>query len=502
MSDLAGDVPFIKVYNLTHHGVLDFNTRPTFIQTETHTGPQKRSIAKPGDVLINIVGPPLGKVSVVPDTFPEWNINQAIVLFRPESGILPRYLAYALLTDSVMRRLTRLAKATAGQFNIGVNMCRNLLPIPIAPINEQARITDLVDELLSDLDAGVAALQRARAKLVQYRASVLKAAVEGTLTTEWRRHNPHTESASELLKRILAERRGRWEEGQLRKFKEKGVEPPKNWKSKYNEPKGPEITNLQPLPGGWCWVALDQIAEIAGGVTKGQKFSSSDRTRLVAYLRVANVQRGFLDLSKIKEIRALESDIEALWLLPGDVLFNEGGDRDKLGRGWIWQGQIPECIHQNHVFRARLFLREMQPRFVSWCGNSYGQLWFMNAGKQSVNLASINLTVLRSFPVPLPPLSEQEALIEAVEDHLSVIEHLDADLDVKLQSAQALRQSILRHAFTGQLVPQDPSDEPASNLLEQISAERKLHASAASTPRAVGKSIRRGRRKNQESTSN
>jgi type I restriction enzyme S subunit len=168
----------------------------------------------------------------------------------------------------------------------------------------------------------------------------------------------------------------------------------------------------------------------------------------------------------------LESDIQQLRLLSGDVLFNEGGDRDKLGRGWIWQGEIAECIHQNHVFRARLISPEVQPKVISWCGNSYGQHWFVREGKQSVNLASINLTVLRSFPVPLAPAAEQEAIVEAVEDQLSVIDHIERDLDAMLKNAQSLRQAILRQAFTGQLVPQDPNDEPAAELLKRIAAGR------------------------------
>ncbi|MEI8340515.1 MAG: hypothetical protein WCH43_03140 [Verrucomicrobiota bacterium] len=344
--------------------------------------------------------------------------------------------------------------------------------LPLPPLREQECIREKVEEILSDLDAGVAALERVQAKLKHFRAAVLKAAVEGALTAEWRTKHPDIEPASALLTRILAERRRRWEKAQLQKFKEAGKEPPKNWKAKYPEPVEPDTTNLPPLPKGCCWASLDQLAEIVGGVTKGQKFTPKDETRVVPYLRVANVQRGYLDLSHMKEIRALVSDIESLRLQPGDVLFNEGGDRDKLGRGWIWEGQIPDCIHQNHVFRARLFLREVKPKLISWCGNSYGQRWFMRTGKQSVNLASINMTVLRSFPVPLAPAAEQEEIVELVEDQLSVIDHLEADIETKLKSAQALRQSILRHAFTGQLVPQNPKDEPAAELLKRIAAQR------------------------------
>lgn len=265
MYEGKGDVPFIKVYNLTHRGVLDFSTRPTFIGRETHIGPQQRSIAKPGDVLINIVGPPLGKVSLVPDIYPEWNINQAVVLFRPHASISNKYLAYAMLTESIMKRLTSLAKATAGQFNVGVNMCRNLFPIPIAPLKEQQRIVEVLDELFSDLDAGVAALERVRTKLAHYRAAVLKAAVEGALTAEWRARHPNVEPASDLLTRILAERRHGWEEEQRRKYAAAGKEPPKNWKEKYEEPSLPDSETLPSLPDGWSWASLDQLGRLDRG---------------------------------------------------------------------------------------------------------------------------------------------------------------------------------------------------------------------------------------------
>ncbi len=401
-----------------------------------------------------------------------WVNNHAHVL-RPEPGIAPTLLSQQLNVVDYRRFVSGTTRWKLSQAPM------RKIPLRIPPLREQVRIADALDEILSDLDVGLAGIERVLAKLAQYRAAVLKAAVEGALTAEWRQQHPATEPATVLLTRILAERRRRWEADQLRKFQEAGKEPPKHWKSKYQEPVTPDTTNLPPLPDGWCWVSLDQLAEIAGGVTKGQKFSPQEKTRLVSYLRVANVQRGWLDLGEIKEIRATEADIKALCLQPGDVLFNEGGDRDKLGRGWIWEGQIPECVHQNHVFRARLLSSEVPPKLVSWCGNSYGQRWFMRTGKQSVNLASINLTVLRSFPVPLAPVSEQEAIVEAVEDQLSVIEHIKAELATKLKGAQALRQSILHHAFTGQLVPQDPKDEPAAALLQRIAAEREARARQA-----------------------
>jgi type I restriction enzyme, S subunit len=136
---------------------------------------------------------------------------------------------------------------------------------PLPPRAEQSRIADTLDELFSDLDDAVASLERTQANLRLYRASVLKAAVEGALTAEWRAQHPHTEPAIELLRRILAERRRRWEEGQSAKFKARGEVLPKDWKSKYQEPVAPDIGILPPLPEGWCWASLDQMFRVERG---------------------------------------------------------------------------------------------------------------------------------------------------------------------------------------------------------------------------------------------
>jgi type I restriction enzyme S subunit len=451
-----------------------------------------------GDVIMAKITPCMenGKTTVVPEVpgqvcFGSTEFHTA----RPNDGIQPRWIAHFLVQHDVRRAAQRTMTGGVGQMRVPASWLESLL-IPVAPAAEQERIVDAIDEFFSDLDAGVAALDRVREKLKLYRASVLKAAVEGALTVDWRAQHLHNEPAGKLLECILADRRRRWENAELAKFKTKNQQRPENWKAKYKEPVAPATSNLPSLPDGWCWATLDQLAEIDGGVTKGQKFSAAQATRDVPYLRVANVQRGFLDLTEVKTIRALESDIRQLRLHPGDVLFNEGGDRDKLGRGWIWQGEIAECIHQNHVFRARLISFQVQPKMISWSGNSYGQRWFMREGKQSVNLASINLTVLRSFPVPLAPSVEQEAIVEAVEDQLSVVDHLEADLDAKLKNAHGLRQAILRHAFTGRLVPQDPSDEPASDLLKRIATERGARAREAVVGRtAKAKNAGRSRRR-------
>ncbi len=194
--------------------------------------------------------------------------------------------------------------------------------------------------------------------------------------------------------------------------------------------------------------------------------------RKIPYLRVANVQRGYLDLSEIKEIEAEESIISELLLKPGDILFNEGGDRDKLGRGCIWNGEIEECIYQNHIFRARIYSTDISNKIISWFGNTFGQSYFMKEGKQTTNLASINLTKLSAFPVPLPPLAEQRRIVLEVERRLSIADEVARTVEQTLRQADRLRQRILKQAFEGKLVEQNPNDEPAGVLLERIKKDK------------------------------
>ena len=350
------------------------------------------------------------------------------------------------------------------------NLASLVLPIP--PTNEQSRIANVVDAVFEALEDGVSELKAASRKLAGYRQSLLKAAVEGSLTAEWRARNPPQETGTDLLARILRERRARWEARQLAKFKAKGKVPPKDWQANYPEPVQPDDADLPELPAHWCWTSLDALGELASGVAKGSKTKPGTVLREVPYLRVANVQRGRLDLDEVKTILASEPDIAELSLNPGDVLFNEGGDRDKLGRGWVWNGEVPECIHQNHVFRMRPVLPDIAAEFVSHHGNTFGRRWFESAGKQTTNLASINLSILRSFPVPVPPADEQREIIALVHEQLAVVREQEIAVDRGLRLAAAQRQNILRAAFSGQLVPQDPADEPASALLARLRAER------------------------------
>jgi len=218
-------------------------------------------IVQPRDILISVSNSYdlVGKVALVAEPPTRSTLGAFIAAIRPLTSIDARFLYYRLASPDVQRAVRSAASTTTNISNVNTTKVK-ALHLTLAPLREQSRIADGLDELFSDLDAGVAALEQVREKLKLYRASVLKAAVEGTLTTEWRAQHPHTEPASELLERILAERRRRWEQDQLAKFKAKGQEPSKNWKAKYKGPVAPDIANLPLLPVGWCWATLDQLA--------------------------------------------------------------------------------------------------------------------------------------------------------------------------------------------------------------------------------------------------
>jgi len=281
------------------------------------------------------------------------------------------------------------------------------------------------------------------------------------------------------------------------------------------------ITAIQPtelwfiFPHSWMLCSFDDALVIVSGVTKGQRIPSGETSVDVPYLRVANVQRGWLDLSEVKLIAVRASDVDRYRLANQDILMTEGGDWDKLGRAAIWRGEIACCIHQNHIFRLRTPSDSILPEWVVLYANSdCGRRFFEDSSKQTTNLASINLTQLRSCPIPLPPLSEQHRIVAKVDELMALCDQLEAArqqreqhrerlVDATLQrlikpaedpasfrkdasfalqvlpsltttpaQIKQLRQTILNLAVRGKLVEQDPEDEPAEELLAGVAEEK------------------------------
>ena len=440
--DTPGGVPYVRPSEIQNDEIAVGDLRRT---TRAIADQYARSSLLPGDVLLSIVGS-IGKVALVPPELAGANITQSSARLRPRAGVVDsRYLAW-LLRSPHARRAFDAAELGTGVHRLNIGDLRQML-MPLAPLPEQKRIVEKIDALLAEVTAAREHLTRVRELLRRLRQSVLAAACSGRLTEEWRARH-----AAEALPAdaVLAARRRAWIQAEtIRRAREDRSVDETELAKRYAAPPGPDARGE--APESWLWTTLDQITLLSGGLTKGQKRSACARLRRVPYLRVANVQRGHLDLSVMKEIDATDPEIGELQLQAGDILLNEGGDIDKLGRGWVWEGQIATCIHQNHVFRARPLAEVVNPYFVSHYANAVGQDFFFSAGSQTVNLASISLSRVRTLPVPLPPLAEQAEIVHRVGALLARADAIENAVGTAAIHSERASRAILDRALRGKL---------------------------------------------------
>lgn len=429
-----------------------------------------------GDVIMAKITPCMenGKTAVVPDLPGELCFGSTeFHVIRAEIDIRAKWIANFLLQHEVRRTAQRQMTGGVGQMRVPAAFL-DALQIPLAPAAEQQRIIDALDELLTDLDAGVEALQRAKAKLALYRASVLKTALQGGMTAEWRKQNPHAESASSLLQSIFTTRRQRWEEEQLRKFTVNRRTPPANWKSKYKAPVTSDATNLPFLPSGWCWANLGQCFEVHVGATPSRSLKEYWNGEIpwissgeVRFCRITDTRE-----SITKEgLANTSTQINPI----GSVILNMIGEGKTRGKAGLLE--IDACNNQNcaAIWVSRT---PILPLFIYyWLLYKYEDTRQLGSGN---NQPALNSTIVQQITFPLPPLEEQAMIVDLIEDQLSVVNHVEADIEMEFGAARAIWQSVLREAFTGNLLPQDANDEPASKLLKRIAAERAARPKATS----------------------
>ena len=399
-----------------------------------------------------------------------WVNNHAHVLVGAAGLVNHRFLCHQLNTvdyQPFVSGSTRLKLTNAAMKQI---------PLLLAPSKEQTRIVAKLEELLSDLDAGVAELKAAQKKLAQYRQSLLKAAVEGALTAEWRKQNQPEETGGQLLQRILKERRARWEAKQLAKFKEQGKTPPKDWQAKYPEPVQPDVSNLPELPEGWVWASIEQIAydenySLAIGPFGSNLKVSDYRESGVPLVFVRHVRSGkyggvytkFVSPEKAEELNA--HSISA-----GDVLITKMGEPP--GDADVYPQDQPPAIITADLIKVRCWPGLMEAGFLATSINSHIGRNQIGPMTQGVAQKKVSLGRFSSLTVPLPPLSEQIVIIERLTFDIQQALSQEEVITFSLKQSTAQRKNLLKAAFSGQLVPQDPDDEPASVLLERIRAER------------------------------
>lgn len=398
-----------------------------------------------------------------------WVNNHAHVLRGVEGVMSNRFLAHQLnLTDyhEFVTGSTRLKLTSAAMKKI---------PLLVPPADEQTRIVEKLEELLSDLGAGVAELKAAQRKLAQYRQSLLKAAVEGALTADWHAaHGQPKESGAELLQRILSERRARWEQKQLARFAEQSKTPPKGWQAKYPEPVAADLTDLPALPKGWAWATVDQCAVDEDGITDGP-FGSNLKSEHYTesgpgVIRLQNIGDGrFLGaLAHISEERYGRLRKHAV--IEGDVIVAMLGE--ELPRSCAVPAGIAPAIVKADCARVRLNPELVPPALAVAVLNAEPTRQRVNRLVKGVGRPRINLGHIRSIAIPLPPRAEQDRVLDVLSESLQSCDNQNLAIERGFSLSAAQRKNILKAAFAGQLVPQDPTDEPASELLARILEER------------------------------
>lgn len=482
-----GKYPYVTAKNVRPYG-LDLSDI-TYLEEEDHRQIYERCDASTGDVLLVKDGVNTGDAAI--NTVEgEISLLSSVCMLRPRKELLlNQFLRYFLLSPQGRRSLTGQMTGTAIK-RIILRKIRDT-PVPVAPMNEQRRIVAEIEELFSDLDAGVAALERIRANLKRYRAAVLKAAVEGKLTAEWRAKHPRIEPASKLLERILTERRQNWEQDQLARFAAAaGKTPPKGWREKYVEPAAPDTSELPELPQGWCWASVDQISIVVRGASPRPAGDPRFFGGPVPWITV-----GALTADENPYLRGVSEGLTeagreaSRYIQPDTLLLTNSGatlgvPKITLIGGCINDGSVA-LFHLNSPLKLFLYyFLKTQTR----------KLRAINQGAAQPNL---NTGIVKAIVVPIPPLLEQQQILGEIERKLSVVEENETLAIVNLKRAARLRQSILKRAFEGRLVPQDPTDEPAEKLLERIRQERAVANGDAqsSTRRERTSSQHRNRRR-------
>ena len=350
------------------------------------------------------------------------------------------------------------------------------IPLVLAPLLEQRRIVAEIEKQFTRLDASVESLKRAQANLKRYRASVLKSACEGSLVpTEAelaRSEGRDYEPAGVLLERILAERRARWESQEKRR-------------GKYREPSAPDTAGLPELPEGWVWATVEQIAcQEPNSITDGPFGSNLKTSHYVddgpRVIRLQNIGDGeFIDayahVSWGHYNALAKHKIEA-----DDLVIAALGET--LPRSCIIPSTVGPAIVKADCIRFKPAENVAISAFLNCALNAEDTRKRTAVIVHGVGRPRLNLTEIKSMALPIPPLAEQRRIVAEVERRLSVIQQAEATVTASLARADRLRQSILKQAFSGQLIPQDPDDEPASVLLERIRAEREAAKARAVKP--------------------
>jgi len=462
-------VPYIDI------SAIDRTTKqigePTVV-TAADAPTRARQWVRTDDVLVSMTRPNLNAVARVGPGLDGAVASTGFDVLRPV-GVNPGWVFYRVRTIEFVADVCEDLQGVVYPAIRPADVRRHVIPVP--PLPEQSRIVQAIESYLSRLDDAVATLERVQRNLKRYRASVLKAAVEGQLVpTEAelaRAEGREYEPASVLLERMLADRRRRWEEAELAKMKAKGKVPKDGkWKARYEEPGAPDTSDLPELPEGWVWASCAQLLLRLQTGPFGSTLHKSDY--VVGGTPIINPQHlqgnGFHPSQRVSVGAETAKRLSAFALKIDDVVL---GRRGEMGRcalvgsreeGWL-------------LGTGSLALRPLSGvvgSYLAWVMRSPRVVGTLEGASVGTTMTNLNQEIVFQLPVQFPPIVEQRRIALELDRHYSVIDSVEQTLSQQRARLSAARQAILKWAFEGRLVDQDPADEPASALLERIRTER------------------------------
>ena len=405
-------------------------------------------------------------------------LNQHIFKVLPKKHITKEFLYYL-----INNFLNELYSKTHGSGMVHITKKNfEATQIGLPPLPEQHRIVEKIETLFSELDSGVENLKAAKVQLGRCRQSVLKSAFEGKLTEAWRReHADELESAGSLLERIKAEREAA-NEKKLDEWKEavkaweangkEGKKPAKPKKLKDFSPFSPEDEKqFTVIPKEWQRVKLEWLGEVQLGRQRSPKHISNKYP--TKYIRAANITEQGISTSDVLDMEFTPDEFKRYVMKDDDIVVAEAsGSPNQVGKPAIWKSQIENCCFQNTVIRLRPFIRMSE--YIFWHLKYLyisGTLAKLAGG---VGINHLSAGTLASIVSPICSLDEQHQMVNEIESRLSEADAMEKAIDESLQKAERLRQSILKKAFEGKLVPQDENDERASEILKRINVRKEI----------------------------